>query len=275
MSQQHLPETGGNAEHGAPPPAGPRTAATQPLIKLDAIQKVFLTDEVETHALSGVHFDIKGGEYVSISGPSGCGKSTLLSILGLLDTPSSGSYLLNGRQVEDIGPSERARIRNKEIGFIFQAFNLIGDLTVFENVELPLTYRDGMAKAERRERVQAALERVGMAHRLKHYPAQLSGGQQQRVAVARALVGQPSILLADEPTGNLDSKNGEAVMGLLDELHRAGATICMVTHDPRYAEFADRKIFMFDGRVVDEDTMHRLRKEEDARLFRRPGVATA
>jgi putative ABC transport system ATP-binding protein len=249
--------------------------SAQPLIKLDAIKKVFLTDEVETHALSGVHFDIKSGEYVSISGPSGCGKSTLLSILGLLDTPSEGSYLLNGRQVEDINASERARIRNKEIGFIFQAFNLIGDLTVFENVELPLTYRDGMAKSERRDRVQQALERVGMAHRLKHYPAQLSGGQQQRVAVARALVGQPSILLADEPTGNLDSKNGEAVMTLLDELHSAGATICMVTHDPRYAEFADRKIFMFDGRVVDEETMHRLRKEEDARLFRRVEAETA
>ncbi|MCK9487936.1 MAG: ABC transporter ATP-binding protein [Xanthomonadales bacterium] len=245
------------------------TQSSQPLIKLEGIRKVFLTDEVETHALSEVHFDIQNGEYVSISGPSGCGKSTLLSILGLLDTASAGRYLLNGRQVEDIGPSERARIRNKEIGFIFQAFNLIGDLTVFENVELPLTYRPGMAKAERRDRVQAALERVGMAHRLKHYPAQLSGGQQQRVAVARALVGQPSILLADEPTGNLDSKNGEAVMGLLDELHRGGATICMVTHDPRYADFAQRKIFMFDGRVVDEDTMHRLRKEEDARLFRR------
>ena len=245
------------------------TSSAQPLIKLDAIKKVFLTDEVETHALSEVHFDIQTGEYVSISGPSGCGKSTLLSILGLLDTPSGGSYLLNGRQVEDINASERARIRNKEIGFIFQAFNLIGDLTVFENVELPLTYRDGMAKGERRERVQQALERVGMAHRLRHYPAQLSGGQQQRVAVARALVGQPSILLADEPTGNLDSKNGEAVMALLDELHKGGATICMVTHDPRYAEFADRKIFMFDGRVVDEDTMHRLRKEEDARLFKR------
>jgi putative ABC transport system ATP-binding protein len=250
-------------------------ASAQPLIKLDAIKKVFLTDEVETHALSEVHFDIKTGEYVSISGPSGCGKSTLLSILGLLDTPSGGSYLLNGRQVEDINASERARIRNKEIGFIFQAFNLIGDLTVFENVELPLTYRDGMAKGERRDRVQQALERVGMAHRLKHYPAQLSGGQQQRVAVARALVGQPSILLADEPTGNLDSKNGEAVMALLDELHASGATICMVTHDLRYADFADRKIFMFDGRVVDEETMHRLRKEEDARLFRRVETETA
>jgi len=239
------------------------------------IKKVFYTDEVETHALAGVHFEIAGGEYVSISGPSGCGKSTLLSILGLLDAPTGGSYVLNGKAVQDIGPSERARIRNREIGFIFQAFNLIGDLNVFENVELPLTYRDGMGKAERRERVQEALERVGMAHRLKHYPAQLSGGQQQRVAVARALVGKPSILLADEPTGNLDSKNGEAVMTLLDDLHKAGSTICMVTHDPRYAEFAQRKIFMFDGRVVDEETMHRLRKEEDARLVRKPAAQTA
>ncbi|MCB1641349.1 MAG: ABC transporter ATP-binding protein [Xanthomonadales bacterium] len=238
------------------------------LIHLDAITKVFYTDEVETHALAGVHFDIRKGEYVSISGPSGCGKSTLLSILGLLDTPSSGRYVLNKVPVEDIGPSERARIRNREIGFVFQAFNLIGDLSVFENVELPLTYRDGLSKAERRDRVQEALERVGMAHRLKHYPAQLSGGQQQRVAVARALVGQPSILLADEPTGNLDSKNGEAVMALLDELHSAGATICMVTHDPRYADFAQRKIFLFDGQVVDEETLHRLRKEEDERLDR-------
>ena len=239
------------------------------LIRLDQIQKVFLTDEVETHALSGVHFDIQRGEYVSISGPSGCGKSTLLSILGLLDTPSGGHYLLNGTAVEDISPATRARIRNKEIGFIFQAFNLIGDLNVFENVELPLTYRDGMSKAERKQRVTEALERVGMAHRVKHYPAQLSGGQQQRVAVARALVGAPSILLADEPTGNLDSKNGEAVMALLDELHKAGSTICVVTHDTRYADFADRKIFMFDGRVVDEATMHRLRHEEDERLRRR------
>ncbi|MGA8277095.1 MAG: ABC transporter ATP-binding protein [Rhodanobacteraceae bacterium] len=242
----------------------------QTLIHLDGIKKVFLTDEVETHALANVHFDISLGEYVSISGPSGCGKSTLLSILGLLDTPSEGTYTLNGRQVADIGASERAHIRNQEIGFIFQAFNLIGDLTVFENVELPLTYRDGISKSDRRERVVGALERVGMAHRVKHYPAQLSGGQQQRVAVARALVGQPSILLADEPTGNLDSKNGEAVMTLLDELHRGGATICMVTHDPRYAEFADRKIFMFDGSIVDEATMHRLRHEEDQRLVRPP-----
>jgi putative ABC transport system ATP-binding protein len=236
------------------------------LIQLEGIAKVFYTDEVETHALSGVHFNIDKGEYVSISGPSGCGKSTLLSILGLLDTPTAGSYVLNSVPVQDIGPSERARIRNREIGFIFQAFNLIGDLTVFENVELPLTYRDGVSRAERRDRVQAALERVGMAHRLKHYPSQLSGGQQQRVAVARALVGQPSILLADEPTGNLDSKNGEAVMALLDELHRGGATICVVTHDPRYADFAQRKIFMFDGQVVDEETLHRLRREEESRL---------
>jgi putative ABC transport system ATP-binding protein len=244
-------------------------ASAQPLIRLDGIKKVFLTDEVETHALAGVHFDVNRGEYVSISGPSGCGKSTLLAILGLLDTPSEGAYTLNGREVADIGPSERAHIRNQEIGFVFQAFNLIGDLTVFENVELPLTYRDGVGKVERRERAVAALERVGMAHRVKHYPAQLSGGQQQRVAVARALVGQPSILLADEPTGNLDSKNGESVMALLDELHKTGSTICMVTHDPRYAEFADRRIHMFDGRVVDEATMHRLRDEEDERLRRR------
>jgi putative ABC transport system ATP-binding protein len=239
------------------------------LIDMHDITKVFLTDEVETHALAGVHFNIRRGEYVSISGPSGCGKSTLLSILGLLDTPTHGTYMLNGTAVENIGVADRARIRNREIGFIFQAFNLIGDLSVFENVELPLTYRDGTTKSERRDRVHEALERVGMAHRLKHYPAQLSGGQQQRVAVARALVGKPSILLADEPTGNLDSKNGEAVMQLLDELHKAGATVCMVTHDPRYADFAQRKIFMFDGRVVDEETLHRLRSEEDARLFKR------
>ncbi len=239
---------------------------TQPLIAMTDIAKVFYTDEVETHALSGVHVDIRKGEYVSITGPSGCGKSTLLSILGLLDTPTSGHYRINDVPVEDISANERARIRNREIGFVFQAFNLIGDLSVFENVELPLTYRDGISKAERRGRVQEALERVGMAHRLRHYPSQLSGGQQQRVAVARALVGNPSILLADEPTGNLDSKNGEAVMALLEELHLAGSTICMVTHDPRYADFAQRKIFMFDGRVVDEDTLHRLRQEEEQRL---------
>jgi putative ABC transport system ATP-binding protein len=202
---------------------------------------------------------------VAIMGPSGCGKSTLLSILGLLDTPSAGRYTLNGTPVEDINASTRARIRNKEIGFIFQAFNLIGDLTVFENVELPLTYRDGMARSERKERVMASLERVGMSHRIKHYPAQLSGGQQQRVAVARALVGQPSILLADEPTGNLDSKNGDAVMKLLDELHSDGATICMVTHDPRFAECAKRRIAMFDGQVVDEETLEELRASEALR----------
>jgi putative ABC transport system ATP-binding protein len=242
------------------------TTTPTALIHMQDIQKVFYTDEVETHALAGVHFHINRGEYVSISGPSGCGKSTLLSILGLLDTPTGGEYTLNGVPVADIGASERARIRNREIGFIFQAFNLIGDLTVFENVELPLTYRDGVSKAERRERVMEALERVGMAHRLKHYPSQLSGGQQQRVAVARALVGKPSILLADEPTGNLDSRNGEAVMALLDELHRAGSTICMVTHDPRYADFAQRKVFMFDGQIVDEETLHRLRREEEDRL---------
>ncbi|MBK9654467.1 MAG: ABC transporter ATP-binding protein [Rhodanobacteraceae bacterium] len=238
------------------------------LISLRDVGKVYLTEDVETHALSGIHLDIRKGEYISISGPSGCGKSTLLAILGLLDTPSHGSYDINGRAVGSIGANERARIRNKEIGFIFQAFNLIGDLTVFENVELPLTYRTGLNKAERKKKAQAALDRVGMAHRLKHYPSQLSGGQQQRVAVARALVGDPSILLADEPTGNLDSKNGEAVMLLLDELHSAGATICMVTHDPRYADFADRKVFMFDGRVVDEETLQRLRSEEDARIRR-------
>jgi putative ABC transport system ATP-binding protein len=235
------------------------------LIKLTDVKKIFYTDEVETHALAGVHAEIMSGEYVAIMGPSGCGKSTLLSILGLLDTPSAGRYTLNGTPVEDINASMRARIRNKEIGFIFQAFNLIGDLTVFENVELPLTYRDGMPRAERKERVMASLERVGMSHRVKHYPAQLSGGQQQRVAVARALVGQPSILLADEPTGNLDSKNGDAVMKLLDELHADGATICMVTHDPRFAECAKRRIAMFDGQVVDEETLEELRASEDLR----------
>ncbi|MEN6601349.1 MAG: ABC transporter ATP-binding protein [Bryobacteraceae bacterium] len=221
------------------------------LIHLEGVTKVFLTDEVETHALSGIHLDLRKGEYLSIAGPSGCGKSTLLSILGLLDTPSDGSYVLNGKPVEKLKTSERARIRNREIGFIFQAFNLIGDLTVYENVELPLTYR-GMSSAERKRRTQEALEKVGMSHRMKHYPAQLSGGQQQRVAVARALAGEPLILLADEPTGNLDSANGEAVMELLRDLHRQGATICMVTHDPRYTQFADRIVHLFDGRIVDE-----------------------
>jgi putative ABC transport system ATP-binding protein len=221
------------------------------VIHLETLKKVFLTDEVETHALAGVDLEIRRGEYISISGPSGCGKSTLLSILGLLDSPSEGSYLLNSKPVQDLSMSERARVRNREIGFIFQAFNLIGDLTVYENVELPLTYR-GMPSSERKKRVLESLEKVGMAHRIKHYPSQLSGGQQQRVAVARALGGQPAILLADEPTGNLDSRNGEAVMDLLRELHREGATICMVTHDPRYARYAERTIHLFDGRVVDE-----------------------
>jgi putative ABC transport system ATP-binding protein len=221
------------------------------IIELDNIKKVFLTDEVETHALFGIHLNIARGEYVSIAGPSGCGKSTLLSILGLLDTPTEGKYTLNNQEVANLDFAARARIRNREIGFIFQSFNLIGDLTVFENVELPLTYR-GMGQAERHEAARQALERVGMGHRTKHYPAQLSGGQQQRVAVARALGGKPSILLADEPTGNLDSKNGDAVMNLLRELHREGATICMVTHDPRFARHADRQIHLFDGRVVEE-----------------------
>jgi putative ABC transport system ATP-binding protein len=225
---------------------------SEPLLRMEAVTKVFYTDEVETHALSGIHLEIAQGEYVSIAGPSGCGKSTLLSILGLLDSPSEGNYFLNSKPVQGLNLSERARIRNREIGFIFQSFNLIGDLTVYENVELPLTYR-GMSSAERKQRVNAALERVGMAHRAKHLPSQLSGGQQQRVAVARAVGGEPLILLADEPTGNLDSTNGEAVMELLRELHRGGATICMVTHDSRFARHADRSIHLFDGRVVEED----------------------
>ncbi len=223
----------------------------QALIKMEGIKKVFLTDEVETHALSAIHMQINKGEYVSIAGPSGSGKSTLLAIIGLLDSPSEGQYLLKGEGVESLDIARRAVIRNREIGFIFQSFNLIGDLTVYENVELPLTYR-GMSSSERKQRVQQALERVGMSHRTKHYPSQLSGGQQQRVAVARALAGSPSILLADEPTGNLDSHNAEAVMELLRELHREGATICMVTHDPRFARHAERGIHLFDGRVVEE-----------------------
>ena len=225
--------------------------SNEPLIRVESLHKVFVTEEVETHALAGIHLAVTQGEYVSIAGPSGCGKSTLLSILGLLDSPTGGRYLLKGRPVGSLKASERARIRNREVGFIFQAFNLIGDLTVYENVELPLTYR-GMRAAERKKRVQEALEKVGMSHRMKHYPSQLSGGQQQRVAVARGLGGDPSILLADEPTGNLDSVNGQAVMDLLTELHRQGATICMVTHDPRYADFADRTVHLFDGRVVEE-----------------------
>jgi len=225
---------------------------TEPMLHMESLQKVFYTDEVETHALSEIHLKIQKGEYVSISGPSGCGKSTLLSILGLLDSPTEGNYYLNGQSVANLKMSDRARIRNREVGFIFQAFNLIGDLTVYENVELPLTYR-GTPSAERKTRVHDALEKVGMAHRMKHYPSQLSGGQQQRVAVARAVCGDPAILLADEPTGNLDSTNGEAVMDLMRQLHRGGATICMVTHDPRYAEYADRTINLFDGRIVEEN----------------------
>ena len=221
------------------------------LIKMEGVKKVFLTDEVETHALEEIHMEIRKGEYVSISGPSGCGKSTLLSILGLLDSPTDGTYLLNTKPVSKLTASERTRIRNREIGFIFQAFNLIGDLTVYENVELPLTYR-GTTSTERKQKVEHSLERVGMAHRMRHYPSQLSGGQQQRVAVARALVGDPLILMGDEPTGNLDSRNGEAVMELLRDLHRVGATVCMVTHDERYSHFAERTIHLFDGRIVDE-----------------------
>jgi putative ABC transport system ATP-binding protein len=219
------------------------------LIKMNGVKKIFHTDEVETHALAGIELEIARGEYLAIAGPSGCGKSTLLAILGLLDSPTEGSYELNGKSVADLKLADRTRIRNREIGFIFQAFNLIGDLTVYENVELPLTYR-GMGSAERKQKTNGALERVGMAHRAKHFPAQLSGGQQQRVAVARALGGDPLILLADEPTGNLDSKNGDAVMDLLKELHSNGATICMVTHDPRYAHHAERTIHLFDGRIV-------------------------
>ncbi len=227
------------------------SAHSNPVVLLEGVSKIFYADEVETHALSRVHLQIRHGEFVSVAGPSGCGKSTLLSIVGLLDSPTEGGYTINGKPVASLSISERSRIRNREIGFVFQAFNLIGDLTVFENVELPLTYR-GMTASERRRRVQEVLDRVGMAHRMKHYPAQLSGGQQQRVAVARALGGQPSILLADEPTGNLDSKNSEAVMDLLKELHKEGATLCVVTHDPRYSGMAERTIHLVDGRIIQE-----------------------
>ena len=226
-------------------------AAAEPMIRLDGVSKIFYTEELETHALSGIHLEIRQGEYVSIAGPSGCGKSTLLSLVGLLDTPSEGSYSLAGKPVHSLTLGERARIRNREIGFIFQSFNLIGDLTVYENVELPLTYR-GLRSAERRTRVRETLDKMGMSHRAKHLPSQLSGGQQQRVAVARALVGNPLILLADEPTGNLDSRNGETIMELLRDLHREGVTICMVTHDVRYARHAEREVHLFDGRIVDE-----------------------
>jgi putative ABC transport system ATP-binding protein len=242
------------------------------LLMLKGISKVFVTDEIETHALSEINLEICQGEFVSIAGPSGCGKSTLLSLLGLLDSPTTGEYSLNKTPVANLTFRRRAQIRNREIGFIFQAFNLIGDLTVFENVELPLTYR-GMTPAERKQRVNKALERVGMSHRGKHYPSQLSGGQQQRVAVARAVAGEPSILLADEPTGNLDSSNSDAVMGLLDELHKEGSTICMVTHDPRFARHAQRTIHMFDGRTV-EDERGPQRAHDEAEL-RKAGLEMA
>jgi len=222
------------------------------LIDVQDLHKVFVTEEVETHALSGIHLKIHKGEYIAIAGPSGCGKSTLLSVLGLLDSPTDGDYSLNDNPVADLSASQRARIRNREVGFIFQSFNLIGDLTVYENVELPLTYRN-MPKKERKERVHNALEKVSMAHRMKHYPSQLSGGQQQRVAVARAIVTEPSILLADEPTGNLDSANGDIVMEMLAHLHKNGSTICMVTHDPRYAKHAQRTVHLFDGRIVEDE----------------------
>ena len=234
---------------------------TEPFIEIEDLTKIFYADEIETHALSGVHLKVERGEYVAMSGPSGCGKSTLLSIIGLLDTPTQGRYQLNGKEVANLDFADRSRIRNQEIGFIFQSFNLIGDLSVAENVELPLMYRTGMPSAERKRRGEQSLERVNMAHRMRHYPAQLSGGQQQRVAVARALAGSPSILLADEPTGNLDSKNGEAVMRLLQELHEEGATICVVTHDPRFAAHAERQVHLFDGKVVAEGELNRLLAE--------------
>jgi putative ABC transport system ATP-binding protein len=232
---------------------------SQTLIRLENVSKVFQTDEVETHALAGIQLEMRAGEFVAISGPSGCGKSTLLAILGLLDNPTEGEYALGGIPVAKLAAAERSHIRNRQIGFIFQAFNLIGDLTVYENTELPLTYRDGLSRAQRRDAVFAALDCVGMSHRLNHYPSQLSGGQQQRVAVARALVGKPAVLLADEPTGNLDSRNGDAVMDLLAKLHAGGSTVCMVTHDPRYASYAERRISLFDGRVVEEETLPRRR----------------
>ena len=232
------------------------------LIRLEGLKKVFLTEDVETHALSEINLEIHQGEYVAITGPSGCGKSTLLSILGLLDSPTEGNFWLNGKPVAELSRSERARIRNLEVGFIFQSFNLIGDMTVYQNVELPLMYR-GMNAAERKQRVSQALTKMGMGHRADHVPSQLSGGQQQRVAVARAVAGEPLILLADEPTGNLDSTNGQAVMELLRDLHRNGATICMVTHDPHYAQFADRTIHLFDGQIVKEEVSL---KEEHAEI---------
>ena len=222
------------------------------IIQLQGVSKMFETEEVRTHALDAIDLTISRGDYLAVSGPSGCGKSTLLSILGLLDAPSAGQYWLGGRDVGTLGGKARALTRNREIGFVFQSFNLLGDLSVAENVGLPLTYR-GMSAAERKARVERALERVGMSHRARHHPSQLSGGQQQRVAVARAVAGDPAILLADEPTGNLDSANGEAVMALLDELHASGATICIVTHDPRFAGHAERVVRLLDGRVVEDN----------------------
>jgi putative ABC transport system ATP-binding protein len=238
------------------------------MLQMSGLSKVYRTEVVETHALRDFHLEVVAGEFVAVTGPSGSGKTTFLTIAGLLESPTAGSYRLDGVEVGTLGDDARSRIRNEKIGFIFQAFNLIGDLTVYENVELPLTYR-GMAAKERKERVQEALERVGMSHRMKHYPSQLSGGQQQRVAVARAVVGKPSILLADEPTGNLDSKNSETVMDLLADLHRDGATICMVTHDPRFARYAQRTIHLFDGRVVEEETG--IQREVESRELKRSG----
>ena len=223
--------------------------AIDPLIRLQGISRIFHTDEVETHALSRVDLEIRAGEYVAVCGPSGCGKTSLLSILGLLDSPSEGSYVLAGEPVSTLNAAQRARVRARAIGFVFQAFNLIGDLTVYQNVELPLRYR-GLGAAERGAAAHEALERVGLLHRLHHYPAQLSGGQQQRVAVARAVAGKPLVILADEPTGNLDSANGAAVMALLGELQAGGATLVVVTHDPRYLREAQRSVYLFDGRVV-------------------------
>ena len=227
-----------------------------PLIRMDGVSKIFHTDEVETHALSRIELEIRAGEFVAICGPSGCGKTTLLSILGLLDSASEGSYVLAGEPVATLSPGQRARVRSRAIGFIFQSFNLIGDLDVYHNVKLPLKYR-GMPLGERKALVHEALERVGLLHRIHHFPSQLSGGQQQRVAVARAVAGTPLVLLADEPTGNLDSKNGAQVMELLHELHGAGATIVIVTHDPRYIGQAGRNVFLFDGRIVPRGPLER------------------
>jgi putative ABC transport system ATP-binding protein len=225
---------------------------SEAVIDVVDLTKVYRTDELETHALSGINLSIERGEYMAIMGPSGCGKTTLMSILGLLDTPTTGRYLLAGAPVTSLDPAARARLRNRNIGFVFQSFNLIGDMDVYENVELPLTYRAGLPWRERRERALAALEKVGMSHRMHHFPAQLSGGQQQRVAIARALAGDPAILLADEPTGNLDSANGDKIMDLLAELHARGATLLMVTHEPRYAARAGRIVRLFDGQIVSE-----------------------